>query len=513
MRLTSSLSCLLSLLSLPLCLATAPPAPTITAPFGTIIGQPGRLDPAVHEFLGIPFAQPPTGSLRFRPPARLPNRSPQSPPVVATKFGLSCPSFPFASVPGIPYNFTGMTEGEDCLSLNIWTKPGRTNAPVMVWIYGGAFMIGGTDTLLYDGTHTKQINATPNVFSSIKFSYRTNVLGFPNSPALDTQNVGILDQRLALKWIRDNIHAFGGNPDKITLFGESAGGVSVDLHAYAWPHDPIVRGLIAQSGTVELLPMFDAGGNFYAWGNLTEKLGCDGAGSDRGKLQCMQEVPWEALLKGLKSMENCESPFAIIFGPRVDGKVIFSQEEYKRRGQSGLFAKVPLLVGNTDKEFVSGSSLAPPLEGCPVPELPGDLGPEIIAKISTAVIFTCPAREAARRRRLHNVPTWRYRYYGSFNSGMGAAHAAELPVLFGAARHVSDLSERDSAFINYLQSVWAAFAASPATGLSAPPFNLPQYNPDTSSLIRLDYQQELQASTTYPYEYDYLCDVLSPRSF
>ncbi|KAF8458794.1 Alpha/Beta hydrolase protein [Kalaharituber pfeilii] len=492
MRLTSSLPCLLT---------------NHHRPSGTIIGQPGRLDPAVHEFLGIPFAQPPTGSLRFRPPARLPNRSPQSPPVVATKFGLSCPSFPFGSVPGFPYNFTGMTEGEDCLSLNIWTKPGRTNAPVMVWIYGGAFMIGGTDTLLYDGT---QFTANNNVVM-VTVNYRTNIFGFPNSPAVDTENVGILDQRLALEWIRDNIHAFGGNPDKITLFGESAGGVSVDLHAYAWPRDPIVNGLIAQSGTVELLTLLNPGENFYAWGNLTEKLGC-GAGSDRRKLQCMQEVPWEALVKGMKSMETCQSPLMIGFTPRVDGKVIFSQEEYKRRGQSGLFAKVPLLVGNTDKEYVSGASLVPPPEGCPVPELPGDLSPEIIAKISTAVQFTCPAREAARRRRLHNVPTWRYRYYGSFNSGMGPAHGAELPVLFGAARHVSDLSERDSAFINYLQSVWAAFAASPATGLSAPPFNLPQYNPDTSSLIRLDYQQELQASTTHPYEYDYLCDVLSPTS-
>ncbi|KAF8450078.1 Alpha/Beta hydrolase protein [Kalaharituber pfeilii] len=506
MRLTSSLSCLLSLLSLPLCLAASPPAPTITAPFGTIIGQPGRLDPAVHEFLGIPFAEPPTGSLRFRPPIRLPNRSPQSPPLVATKFGLSCPSFPVDPVPGNPYNFTGMTEGEDCLSLNIWTKPGWTNAPVMVWVYGGGFVLGGTDTLMYDGT---QFAADNNVVM-VTVNYRTNVLGFPNSPALETENVGILDQRLALEWIRDNIRAFGGNPDKITLFGESAGGISVDVHAYAWPRDPIAHGLIAQSGTVDLLSIFNFGENFYAWGNLTEKLGCDGAGSDRRKLQCMQEVPWEALLKGMKSMENCRAGFDIGFGPRVDGRVIFSQEEYKRRGEFGVFAKVPLLVGNTDKEIVSGVSLVPPPEGCPVPELPGDLGPEVIAKIATAVHFTCPAREAARRRRLYNVPTWRYRYYGSFNSGIGAAHAAELPVLFGAARRVSDLSARDSALINYLQSVWAAFATSPAKGLSAPPFNLPQYNPDTSSLIRLDYQQELQASTTHPYEYDYLCDVMSP---
>ncbi|KAF8476793.1 Alpha/Beta hydrolase protein [Kalaharituber pfeilii] len=511
MRLALSTSCVSSLallLALPLCLAVAAPTPTVTAPSGKIVGQPGRLDPSVYEFLGIPYAQPPTGTLRFRPPVRLPNRSPESAPFVATKFGLSCPSLPVDFGPGNPYNFTGTAEGEDCLSLNVWTKPGRANAPVMVWIYGGGYILGGTDTLMYDGT---QFAANHEVVL-VSVNYRTNVFGFPNSPAVGVENLGILDQRLALEWIRDNIHAFGGSPDKITLFGQSAGGTSVDVHAYAWARDPIVKALIPQSGTVELLRTLSAGDGFYPWGNLTEKVGCSNAGSEKQKLQCMQKLPWEALIEGMNAMATCQSGLFLGFGPRVDGKVIFSSEEYQRRGKAGLFAKVPLLVGNTDREFLLGGLLMPPAGSCPVQELPGSFGPEVIANISTAVLFSCPVREAANRRLLHNVPVWRYRYYGSFNSGYAAGHGAEVPALFGAAQHVRDLSERDDAFIKYLQSVWVAFATAPSTGLSAPPFNLAQYNPNKPTLIRLDYEQELEASATHPYNYDYLCDVLSPPS-
>ena len=141
------------LLSLYLCLSAAlakpaPPTPTVTAPFGTIIGRKGRLNPAVHEYLGIPYAKPPTGPLRFTPPVRLPN---QKTPITAKAFGLSCPSQP-GTAPISPVFSLTAPEGEDCLSINIWTKPGRNNAPVLVWIYGGAFVFGTSNSTLYDGT-------------------------------------------------------------------------------------------------------------------------------------------------------------------------------------------------------------------------------------------------------------------------------------------------------------------------------------------------------------------------
>lgn len=126
-----------------------PPTPTITTPCGTIIGREGRLNPAVHEYLGIPYAKSPTGPLRFAPPVRLPN---QKTPITAKAFGLSCPSQPGSPPSNLPFNLTA-PEGEDCLSINIWTKPGRKDAPVLVWIYGGGFIYGTSNSILYDGTH------------------------------------------------------------------------------------------------------------------------------------------------------------------------------------------------------------------------------------------------------------------------------------------------------------------------------------------------------------------------
>ncbi|KAF8464225.1 Alpha/Beta hydrolase protein [Kalaharituber pfeilii] len=502
------------LLLIPLCVAgsgvspniqvslTAPLSPTVTAPFGTVIGQPGRFDPSVHEYLGIHFAHPPTGTRRFSPPVRLPNRPPNADPIVATKFGLSCPGLPIRFG---PYDWTGKDEGEDCLTLNIWTKPGRANAPVMVWMYGGGFMAGGTDTILYDGTNF----VGNNDVVMVTVNYRTNVFGFPNAPGLKSQNLGLLDQRLALEWIRDNIHSFGGNPSKITLFGESSGGATVDIHAYAWPENPIVAGYISQSGTSGLLPVIGAADNFYPWGNLTEKVGCAGKRTDKEKIKCMRDVPWKTLVKGIEEMQTCERALFLGFAPRVDEKTIFSVEEYRRRGELGLFAKLPLLIGNNDAEIGPGHALGPSLPGCPPFEVPGPFSPDVIAKLQTAVYFTCPGRTAAHRRILHKVPTWRYRYYGSFNSGQGAGHSAELPVLFGAALHRGNLTERDHAFMKYLQSVWAGFAAAPSTGLSSPPFNLPHYNPNKRTLIRLDYEMELEASTADPSYYEAVCDIVA----
>jgi len=493
----------------PFCLShkvhtVAPPTPTITAPFGKIIGQNAPLDPTVHEYLGIQYGHPPTGSRRFAPPVRA-RVSKHTAPIVATRFGNACPQIP-VDLGDTPVNATGSPLGEDCLNLNIWTKPGREGAPVMVWLHGGGFQFGAGSFALYDGTHFTANN--PVVIVSI--NYRLSVFGFPNAPGVKHENLGILDQRLALEWIRENIEAFGGDPKRITLFGESAGATSIEIHAYAWPKNPIVNGFIAQSGTTKLIPFIDGPVDYSLWGQLAEKVGCAKAKTEKGVLKCMQEASWESIVEGLKSINVCGTGIYQDFGPRVDGKLVFSPEEYVRRGQAGLFAKVPLLIGTMDQEvFANNGSIVAPIP-CQ-PEIPKNaLSAEVVAEFATSVGFGCPANDAAQYRVSHNVPVWRYRYYGSF-TGLGAGHAAELPVLFGTVLLLrpEGVTPREVAFIQYFQSVWTAFAVAPSTGLSDTPINLPQYDPSKTTLIRLDFEQEVEASLGDPYEDDYICYLVT----
>ncbi|QEO17973.1 carboxylesterase/lipase family protein [Acetobacter vaccinii] len=202
-------------------------------------------EPGVTAWLGIPFAAPPVGALRWRPP-----QPPASWAGVrdATHFGAS-PCAP--SMPGVNLDYSPDRMSEDCLTLNIWAPPddGKPK-PVMVWIFGGAFVMGSSANPRYDGAH---LAAQGVVFVSI--NYRVGILGSyvhpelsRESPAGVSGNYGLMDQIAALQWVRDNIAAFGGNPDNVTIFGQSAGAFSVGFHLVM----PQSRGLfhkgIAQSG-------------------------------------------------------------------------------------------------------------------------------------------------------------------------------------------------------------------------------------------------------------------------
>lgn len=174
---------------------------------GLVVGHAASNATQVSEYLGIPFAQAPIGNLRFAPPvAYSGNRS-----IEASNFGADCPSI----VSSVPYFFdlqlrslleslgqTHDTLNEDCLFLNVWSKPqpGSSQKPVLVWIYGGGFNSGGSSIDVYNG----QYFADTEDVVVVSFNYRVNVFGFPGAPGI-TQNLGLLDQRLAVEWVRDNI--------------------------------------------------------------------------------------------------------------------------------------------------------------------------------------------------------------------------------------------------------------------------------------------------------------------
>lgn len=493
-----------------------PPTPvTVAAPAGTIIGQTGRINSSVHEFLGIPFADAP----RFLPPIRKPS---SAVPITARKFGLSCPSL-YRLEGTLPVNLTA-PEGEDCLSLNIWRRPALSNAPVLVWIYGGGFLFGTSNSALYDGTYF----SANNDVVIVSINYRTNVFGFPNGPTIGTENVGLIDQRVAVEWVRDNIASFGGNPNKITIFGHSAGGASVDIWSYAYPKDPIVKGFIEMSGSATLVPLIGGGITYYAWGNLTKEVGCSGTESEQ--LACMKNVDWKKIKDGVGAIygggdDECSGSggglsrvSAGFFGPRVDGKLVFSVEEYERKGTSGEFAKLPVLLGTTNQEIPPSNVTEPPNPECPPtpPPIGGiEITPKVAADIATAVAFTCPSRKQARFRSANNVPIWRYRYFGSFNFttddlDLGATHGSELPVVFGLSAVLRRLPAREMGVLREIQAAWSAFATSPSTALSVSPFRWPRYTSIlvARNLIRLAYEDDLKASFGTNLLYDYWCDIL-----
>jgi len=172
-----------------------------------------------------------------------------------------------------------------------------------------------------------------------------NIFGFPGNPD-SPANVGRVDQRLAIEWVRDNVAAFGGDPSRITLFGQSAGAGSVDVYSYAHIDDPIVSGLILQSGTTSL-GIFTQEETAQGWYNVTSKLGCGDASSNpTSQLACMRSKASKAITDAIPQTNQALG--AASFWPTIDEKLVFS--DYPARDAAGNFIKIPMLIGNTDYE-------------------------------------------------------------------------------------------------------------------------------------------------------------------
>ena len=218
---------------------------TVETTSGAVRGIPGN---GHHAFLGIPFAAAPTGELRWAPPQPA---SAWTGVRDATAFGPAAWQPTGGPLDGLVPGMGSEDQGEDCLSLNIWTPaPDSACRPVMVWIHGGAFSLGAGSLAAYDGTTL--CTRTDTVVVTI--NYRVGALGFL---VLDDEtaaaNVGILDQIESLKWVHDNIAAFGGDPDNVTIFGESAGGGSVLSVLSAPSAKGLFHRAIVQSGATELM--------------------------------------------------------------------------------------------------------------------------------------------------------------------------------------------------------------------------------------------------------------------
>jgi len=438
---------------------------------GHLTGKQAKNAASVTAYLGIPFAEPPVGARRFAAPVRYHSTAPRN----ATSFGRDCPG----STGGLSFggsSSSSNTSVEDCLFLNMWVpekKPKDGPKAVMLWLYGGAFVMGGTRNS-YDGS---RLAASQDVIV-ITTNYRLHIWGYPGARGLKEQNAGLLDQRMAVEWARDNVAAFGGDPKRITIFGESAGADSVDLYSYAWAKDPIVAGLISESGASTMCGL--VGNQSYSgWKVVSEALQCRDDKDGAKELACMQSKTVSEIRSAASRTRN--STFPPNFVPTIDEKIVFN--DYFDRGSKGLFAKVPYIIGNNDRE----------------------LGENNIGSDSE---FTCPSAQVANSRRAAGVPVWRYRYYGGGPPGDGvstqsvsAAHAAEISYVFGNPR--GEQTAQKTAVSKEMTTVWAAFARDPAKGPIA--HGWPLYDPKADTLVRLFYRNESTHSLERGDKFDANC--------
>ncbi|KAJ5588003.1 secreted lipase [Penicillium hispanicum] len=340
------------------------PTVTISQPEATIVGSASN---DVENFNAIPFALPPTGPLRLKPPQPL-NASLGT--VQATGAAKSCPQFYFSTdtsghptsilgeLANIPLFQTITNAGEDCLNLNVWRPAGTqagTGLPVLVWIFGGGFEMGSTGT--YNGS---SIVASSNRLDMpvifVEMNYRVGGFGFmPGSEILQdgSANLGLLDQRRALEWVADNIEAFGGDPSKVTIWGVSAGSISVfdQMAMYDGNHtyngSPLFKGAIMDSGTLSAADPVDGVKGQKVFDTVVKSAGCHDAADS---LECLRGLDYTSFLNAANSVPGALSynSVALSYVPRPDGTVLTDSPE--RLAGEGKYASVPFITGDQEDE-------------------------------------------------------------------------------------------------------------------------------------------------------------------
>ncbi|KAF4782600.1 hypothetical protein HER10_EVM0000915 [Colletotrichum scovillei] len=416
------------------------PSPRVETKHGIVTGFQDAAAPGVSQFYGIPYAEAPIGERRWLP------ASPKE------SFGtldasVRRPSCPQTDPPGTggawaaEFLIRPNSTSEDCLTLNIWTPANSSQAlPVVVWIHGGGFGAGSNDIAYQTPTRWVQRSQKHIV---VAINYRVGLWGFPNAAGLEQtqQNLGLLDQRLATEWVRDNIAQFGGDPEHIILWGQSAGAGSVSYYQYAYPDDPIAIGFIKNSGS----PFIPIGSDDAVHGNFSSLATAFGCQED--ELGCLRDIPFRKIQEYLDQAGN------LTFNVIVDEKTKFS--DYENRTLDGRVAKGPSIVGSTRDEWnFAGSTTIPPTNGSDV--VPDNL-------------FGCPAQYETSLRNVAGLKTYRYMYSSNFTNimpgGQGAFHSAELPLIFGT----HDIARQNSTAFEYevseeMQDLWLSFILDPEDG-------------------------------------------------
>jgi carboxylesterase type B len=445
--------------------ARAADAPAVTAQTttGLVSGTGGD----VRSFKGIPFAAPPVGALRWKPPQPAPHWSGVRD---ATAFGPECAQ---PAPPGVP-------NSEDCLTLNVWTPAGAgAHLPVMIYIYGGGYAVGAANSPTFDGTSLARHGVV-----LVTFNYRLNVFGFLAHPALTAEspdhtsgNYGLLDQVAMLHWVQTNAAAFGGDPHNVTIVGESAGAGSVS----ALMTMPRARGLFVRA-IMESAPVFRPETKLAD----AEAAGVTlAAGADLPTLRAMAPAD---LMKRIPPLDpDTRSDIAITLGPIVDNVVLPDERIAYASGKETI---VPIIVGNNVNEgsfFARGipvktlamydaalkkrfGAAAPQARAFyPATDDAGALNAE--ATIVGDMDINTGVRKMAIAMAKAGAPVYRYLFTRA-RAGKLPGHSDELPYVFnapavnGVGAPAPAFDATDNAVSETMETMWTQFAK---TGNPNPP--------------------------------------------
>ncbi len=497
---------------------------TIRTPAGVVHGTAFA---ATRQFLGIPFAQPPVGTLRWQAPHPA---APWATTLDATKPGNECPQI----VPVV----NAYAGNEDCLDLNVYAPVSvpTTPRPVMVWIYGGGFTVGSAGD-----DNVSNYAANGNAIS-VSFNYRLGPLGFLALPALaaedphhSTGDLGLLDQQAALRWVQANIASFGGDPHNVTIFGESAGGMSACAQLVSEGSAGLFQKAITESGpcTLPTRPLAFAESQ---GAKLAATLGCP---AGPALLDCMRSKPVRQVIDALPPDPSFLFGNGASWGPVADGATLPANPTAAL--VAGHFHHVPLIVGAnlnegtlfvalaynavgrsiTDAQWASavdqffGTSVGAKVRHeYPLSDYP-DAGAALGQAVGDAVL-ACPAVASAGILQKY-VPVYEYEYDQVPNPfvlptpgiDLGAFHAAELPYVFDGPTESSGtiaFTPAQQKLATQVSSAWARFAATgnPAGGgiswprLTSPTGSYLSLNtPLATKTAMMQHKCQFWASTTW----------------
>ncbi|KAL1914625.1 uncharacterized protein VTP21DRAFT_8156 [Calcarisporiella thermophila] len=450
----------------------------------------GTIENGLSVWRGVPFAEPPVGNLRFRAP-----RPPQPFTSVqqADKFGKSCIQFKEIRVYTSGLNETS----EDCLYLNIWKPENSQNLPILFWIYGGSFLGSSPSMDLYDGSRLVQHSNNSMIFVSA--NYRLGPLGFLSSEEVREDgdlNAGLLDQRMALEWVRRYAQAFGGDPTRVTVMGESAGAVSIGFHLFSstsknetqsntdmtlesrqrttmqtLPQLPFDRAILSSGSPTSMYhcPSYRVYQSVY--NELVKRVECSNASNT---LDCLRNCDISLLRDVGKAMAK-SMPLIFTFVPVVDGKYI-AEGCAKLMSNQKLF-RIPIIVGTntnegtgfthdlpsntTEKFYAAINQMVPCASNSSLQDI-ARLYPEeaAIPKYETRasmvfgdMLFTCPALELAKA---YTPEVYKYRFNQALGI-FGATHGYDLLYTF---LNTTGMSSAEVQLANTMTDYYISFVKS-----------------------------------------------------